>query len=390
MAQDGIECRLTTNFRSDGAILDVVNGAFETLIQAQAGLQPPYIAIEPAPGRASISGSLAKLSVRKIIAPEDQTDAETARRIEGESLARWLKELVLGKAQILNARGETVHAQPKDVAILMRKLTDIHDYLEPFRRQGIRYVVEGERHFYAAKEIIDAVNLLRAVENPYDRLALVGVLRSPLGGLTDLQIYQLHRQNRLDYRDSAKLDEQRISGNAGAALSDADTAQRRNQNAAHRRRRRSHIFNSAGGAARRLSFPRRAGGGQFGQAAPASRTTRPRGINHAQSSDPPARTARARRQGRRRKRARRRKSRRRAHHEHPQGQRLGISHRHPRRLPDRHRRTPQRRSRVDLRLVDRTHRHCASARPPISPAFTSPRRIACATPKNKNGCSTSP
>ncbi len=30
LAQDGIECRLTTNFRSDGAILDVVNGAFET------------------------------------------------------------------------------------------------------------------------------------------------------------------------------------------------------------------------------------------------------------------------------------------------------------------------------------------------------------------------
>ena len=207
MAQDGIECRLTTNFRSDGAILDVVNGAFETLIQAQPGLQPPYIAIEPAPGRASLSGPLTKLSVRKIIAPDDQTDAETARRIEGESLARWLRESVLGKAKILNSSGETVHTQPKDVAILMRKLTDIHDYLEPFRRQGIRYVVEGERHFYAAKEIIDAVNLLRAVENPYDRLALVGVLRSPLGGLTDLQIYQLHRQNRLDYRDSAKLDD---------------------------------------------------------------------------------------------------------------------------------------------------------------------------------------
>ena len=46
MAQGGIECRLTTNFRSDGAILDVVNGVFEKLIQAQAGLQPAYIAIE--------------------------------------------------------------------------------------------------------------------------------------------------------------------------------------------------------------------------------------------------------------------------------------------------------------------------------------------------------
>ena len=204
-AQNGVECRLTTNFRSNAAILDVVNGAFETVMQAQDGLQPPYIAIHPAPGRITAPSHIPKLLVRKIVTADQEMNAETARRLEGESLARWLKEQVLGKTVILNARGVTVHAQPKDVAILLRKLTDIHDYLEPLRRQGIRYVVEGERHFYAAKEIIDAVSLLRAVENPHDRLALVGVLRSPLGGLTDQQIYELHRQNLLDYRSAAKL-----------------------------------------------------------------------------------------------------------------------------------------------------------------------------------------
>ncbi|MET0583343.1 MAG: UvrD-helicase domain-containing protein [Candidatus Binatia bacterium] len=203
-AQNGVECRLTTNFRSNAAILDAVNGAFEKLIQAQDGVQPPYIAIHPAPGRLSGPSEIPKLLVRKIVADRD-VNAETARHLEGESLARWLKEQVLGKVTILNTHGEKVQAQPKDVAILLRKLTDIHDYLEPLRRQGIRYVVEGERHFYAAKEIIDAVNLLRAVENPHDRLALVGVLRSPLGGLTDQQIYELHRQNLLDCRAAAKL-----------------------------------------------------------------------------------------------------------------------------------------------------------------------------------------
>ncbi|MGH7794052.1 MAG: UvrD-helicase domain-containing protein [Candidatus Binatia bacterium] len=204
-AQNGVECRLTTNFRSNAAILDVVNGAFETLIQAQDGVQPPYIAIHPAPNRVTAPSPIPKLLVRKIVTEDEAIDTETARHLEGESLARWLKEQVLGKTTFLNARGETVYAQPKDVAILLRKLTDIHDYLEPLRRQGIRYVVEGERHFYAAKEIIDAVNLLRAVENPHDRLALVGVLRSPLGGLTDQQIYELHRQSLLDYRAAAKL-----------------------------------------------------------------------------------------------------------------------------------------------------------------------------------------
>jgi ATP-dependent helicase/nuclease subunit A len=204
-AQNGVECRLTTNFRSNKAILDVVNGAFENLIQPQDGVQPDYIAIHPAPGRTAASSHIPKIAVRKIVTPEQDLNAETARRLEGESLARWLKEQVLYKAAILNIHGERVRAQPKDVAILLRKLTDIHDYLEPLRRQGIRYVVEGERHFYAAKEIIDAVSLLRAVENPHDRLALVGVLRSPLGALTDQQIYELHRQNLLDYRAAAKL-----------------------------------------------------------------------------------------------------------------------------------------------------------------------------------------
>ncbi|MBM2803467.1 MAG: uncharacterized protein HW419_1360 [Deltaproteobacteria bacterium] len=204
-AQNGVECRLTTNFRSNAAIIDAVNGVFENLIQAQDGVQPPYIAIQPAPGRpATTAGTLAKVAVRKIVTAKE-INAESARRLEGESLARWLKEAVLDKTRILNAGGESVYVQAKDIAILFRKLTDIHDYLEPFRRQGIRYVVEGERHFYAAKEIIDAVNLLRAVENPFDRLALVGVLRSPLGGLSDQQIYELHRQNLLDYRAAAKL-----------------------------------------------------------------------------------------------------------------------------------------------------------------------------------------
>jgi ATP-dependent helicase/nuclease subunit A len=211
-AQNGIECRLTTNFRSNTDILDVVNGAFESLIIAQEGTQPPYIAIQPAPKRRaagtknSCAASLPKVMARKIVAAEE-INAEKARRLEGESLARWLKNDVLAKSTIIDALGKQVLVQPKDVAILFRKLTDIHEYLEPFRRQAIRYVVEGERHFYAAKEIIDAVNLLRAIDNPHDRLALVGVLRSPLGGLTDRVIYELHRENLLDYRASQRLGE---------------------------------------------------------------------------------------------------------------------------------------------------------------------------------------
>jgi ATP-dependent helicase/nuclease subunit A len=48
-AQGGVECCLTTNFRSHAEILDVINGVFECLIQPRDGVQPRYIAINPAP-----------------------------------------------------------------------------------------------------------------------------------------------------------------------------------------------------------------------------------------------------------------------------------------------------------------------------------------------------
>ncbi|HEX9442607.1 MAG TPA: UvrD-helicase domain-containing protein, partial [Candidatus Binatia bacterium] len=205
-AQNGVECRLTTNFRSHGKIIDAVNGVFERLIRPRPGLQPGYVAIEPVPaqggGEEKNGLPLRQVTVRIVRSgDEKKSGAHVPRRLEAESLARWLDEEVLGKAEIVDGEGIRRPVRLKDVALLFRKLTDLRHYIEPLRRRGLKYVVEGERHFYAVQEIIDAVNLLRAVDNPHDRLALVGVLRSPLGGLTDAEIYDLHRRRLLDYRD---------------------------------------------------------------------------------------------------------------------------------------------------------------------------------------------
>jgi len=205
-AQNGIECRLTTNFRSHSGILNVVNGVFASLIRAREGLQPSYVPIL-SPESSGTDGTIGpnslpfrNVEIRRVEPKDGRANADLARRLEGECLARWLEEEVLGKATVLDRDRNPVPVEAKDVAILLRTLANVHQYLEPLRRRGIRYVVEGERHFYAAQEVIDAVNLLRVVENPYDRSALVGLLRSPVGGLKDKEIYQLHCHGLLDYR----------------------------------------------------------------------------------------------------------------------------------------------------------------------------------------------
>ena len=90
----------------------------------------------------------------------------------------------------------------KDVALLLRAFTQVRPYIEALKRYGIPYIVEGEKYFYTTQEILDFMNLLRVVENPHDTIALVGVLRSPIVGLTDREIYELKENHLLDYRKS--------------------------------------------------------------------------------------------------------------------------------------------------------------------------------------------
>ena len=76
MAQDGIECRLTTNFRSDGAILDVVNGAFEKLIQ-----RPSRLA-------AALHRHRARAGTRKHLRPAGKTLGAKNHRARGSDRCR--------------------------------------------------------------------------------------------------------------------------------------------------------------------------------------------------------------------------------------------------------------------------------------------------------------
>ncbi|MBN4054350.1 UvrD-helicase domain-containing protein [Nitrospira defluvii] len=201
LQQGGIECRLTSNFRSHAAILDPINGLFSKLIQAKERFQAEYIPIEPGrPGDAPDPSPFRRLVFRSVEGEADDLHADQARRLEGEALARWLSEEVIGKAIIQDKDGSPRTVQQRDVAILMRALTGVHYYLEPLRRWGIHYVVEGERRFYRSQEVIDAVNLLRSLADPLDRIALVGLLRSAMGGLNDKEIYYLHQQHQLNYR----------------------------------------------------------------------------------------------------------------------------------------------------------------------------------------------
>ena len=126
-------------------------------------------------------------------------------RAEAEALARWLKEELLAGTTITDRDRREGPLQPGHIALIFRKLTQAQVYLDALRRYDIAYITDGEKHFYRRQEIIDVVNLLRVIDNPHDTIALVGILRSPLGGMTDRDLLALQQIEGLDYQQRERL-----------------------------------------------------------------------------------------------------------------------------------------------------------------------------------------
>ncbi len=186
----GVIQTLTTNFRSDAAVLGPVNDVFDRLFERRPLVQPANVRLEVQPQRrASAFDAGVRVHVTLPVQDERAFDAAGATRAEGETLARWLTEEVLSRPQV----------KPGHIALLFRKLTQADTYVDALRRYGLPYVIEGEKHFYRRQEVIDLMNVLRVLDHPHDNVALAGVLRSPLGGLSDRALYELRQVTGFDY-----------------------------------------------------------------------------------------------------------------------------------------------------------------------------------------------
>ena len=199
VAGGGIVHSLVTNFRSDAAVLSVVNNLFDRLFVAQAHIQSSNERLDVSPQR-NRELSAPGVQIRLVTAEpdEEEFDAAAATRAEAEQLARWIKEELLSGTTVFDRDRKACPLQPGHIALIFRKLTQAQDYLDALRRYDIAYLTDGEKHFYRRQEIVDLVNLLRVLDNPHDRIALVGLLRSPLGGLEDRELLALHRLGALD------------------------------------------------------------------------------------------------------------------------------------------------------------------------------------------------
>ena len=204
---------LSRNFRSQPAILQFVNALFDGALSeeyepldaaaAQLSTHPCIEFLFPQPpaedavdsGEAGATESTGE-SAADDSAPEDETESIRLRRLEAASVAARISQLIRGGQAVVREKPKSGEvslrpARPRDIVILLRALTDVRLLEEALRDLGIDYYVVGGQAFYAQQEIYDVVNLCRAVDEPADDVALLGVLRSPFFSLSDDTIYLL-------------------------------------------------------------------------------------------------------------------------------------------------------------------------------------------------------
>ena len=165
---------LTKNFRSFNQILKVVNKALEKEI-------PDY---EPISSEKEGEGS----NVEIFLAESQEGEAEfIALRIlqllRGYRLKNPIRKEDWGRS-----------LQLKNISILLRGIkTPVGIYEEALRRHGIPFITTGGTGYYERPEIRDLVALLATINNPFDDISLVRLLRSPIFRIKNSSLSSLAR-----------------------------------------------------------------------------------------------------------------------------------------------------------------------------------------------------
>lgn len=191
---------LNTNFRSSSSVLNWVNEKFGSLMKqgftGSVAYSNLYSGLEHPP--------LPQSGVY-LFGDELQAKVGVIRQLEADAVAAVALGALADRLQIPAARGDasagTRDIRLSDIAILMPRRAALPALEDSLRKLGIPYRVESQSLLFATEEARVARNLLKAVDDPTDQVAIVAALKGPGFSCTDQELYDYHlRGGRWDYR----------------------------------------------------------------------------------------------------------------------------------------------------------------------------------------------
>lgn len=191
------EVALSANFRSTTAVIDWVNGVFADVIKPEPDVQPAYRPLAAARAGSTDHGTVTVLGVDEhVVDDETSLSAEELRWREARDVAAAVATALHDAWLVADADsdgagppGALRACRPGDIAILLPARTSLPMLERSLADLGVPYRAENASVVYLAAEIRHIMLALRAVADPTDELALLGALRSPLYGCSDVDLY---------------------------------------------------------------------------------------------------------------------------------------------------------------------------------------------------------
>lgn len=182
----GEHLQLAGNFRSRPEILNLINYLFG---QIWRNAEHPFMPL------ASKAHFVEKShpSIEAIVAQEEGRKSDVD--VEANALARRIRQMVENREITITDTTHPRFGEPvgyRDIAVLLRALTQIESFERAFAQQRVPcFVVGGGRGYYARYEVRDVMNVLTVLDTPLDDVALAATLRSPMVGLDVDTLYAL-------------------------------------------------------------------------------------------------------------------------------------------------------------------------------------------------------
>ncbi|MBR5267574.1 MAG: UvrD-helicase domain-containing protein, partial [Lachnospiraceae bacterium] len=129
----------------------------------------------------------------ELLAAMDNEQADyTAKEAEARLIAAKIRELTDPEEGMKIWNRKTGQYEPlrrKDIVILLRSLSGwAEEFLSVLSAEGIPAFAESRTGYFTAVEVETILNMLALIDNPMQDIPLVGVLKSPIVGMTNREL----------------------------------------------------------------------------------------------------------------------------------------------------------------------------------------------------------
>ena len=193
--------KLSSNFRSHPAVVNEINTLFEHAFPDENDINTgaaPYVGMQPQQSFGEIDGGvsfdLVRIDSERHFGKARGAPPDVRRQHEGYRSTCKRQIIGRGVEYVRRALADLpdTAAEPRgQVAILVRKRGDLPDVVNALERAGIDYSADSTLNYQSSPAVRACMALARVLRNGTDRIALAGLLRSPLCGLSLAELHAI-------------------------------------------------------------------------------------------------------------------------------------------------------------------------------------------------------